>query len=232
MDKCIFDDAWRALDLEIDACRRCSRLVAWREQIAQTKKRAYLDWDYWGKPVPGFGDRQGRVLVVGLAPGAHGANRTGRMFTGDDSGSFLYRALYRAGFANQPISQSNDDGLRLWELYISASARCAPPDNKPSSEELANCLSYLIREIDLMPQLEGIVLLGKIAFDQVLKIYRQKGAILPGLTFGHGAFYQMGEHLPWLLASYHPSRQNTRTGRLTEEMFNQIWEQVRMLLGG
>ncbi len=222
--------SWQQLDREVESCRKCPRLVAWREEVARTKRRAFKDWEYWGKPVIGFGDRQGRVLVVGLAPGAHGANRTGRMFTGDDSGNFLYRALYRAGFANQPTSEHKDDGLALRELYITASARCAPPDNKPSADELANCLPYLRREIQLMPQLEGIVALGKIAFDQVLKLYRQNGTNLLALSFGHGAFYSLGGDSPWLLASYHPSRQNTQTGRLTEDMFDSIWNKVRSLL--
>jgi uracil-DNA glycosylase family 4 len=220
-------DTWRSLEGEIVACRRCSRLVTWREQVAETRRRAYRHWEYWGKPVPGFGDEGARVLVVGLAPGAHGANRTGRMFTGDGSGEFLYRALYREGFANQPDTTSRGDGLTLNDLYISAVCRCAPPANKPTPQEITACLPFLEREIGLLTNLEGFVCLGKIAFDNTLALYRSRGAPLPRLEFAHGAFYRLGERLPWLLASYHPSRQNTQTGRLTESMFASIWQRVR-----
>ena len=219
-------DAWQSLEDEIVACRRCPRLVAWREQVAETRRRAYLNWEYWGKPVPGFGDEGARVLVVGLAPGAHGANRTGRMFTGDGSGEFLYRALHRAGFANQPDSSDRKDGLKLSDLYISAVCRCAPPANKPTAEEIVTCLPFLEREIQLLVNLEGIVCLGRIAFDNTLALYCSRGAQLSRLEFAHGAFYRLGDRLPWLLASYHPSRQNTQTGRLTEGMFATIWQQV------
>lgn len=222
--------AWEVLAGEIVACRRCPRLVAWREQVARTKRRAYQDWDYWGRPVPGFGDADARVLVVGLAPGAHGANRTGRMFTGDGSGETLYRALYQAGFANQSISMRRGDGLKVHDLFISAVCRCAPPANKPTSQEIANCLPYLERELDLLENLQGIVALGRIAFDQILRVYQQRGVALQQLTFAHGARYRLGQGLPWLVASYHPSRQNTQTGRLTEEMFAAIWRTVRQLL--
>ena len=223
-------DAWRSLEDEIVACRRCPRLVAWREQVAETRRRAYRQWEYWGRPVPGFGDEGARVLAVGLAPGAHGANRTGRMFTGDGSGEFLYRLLHREGFANQPGSSSREDGLRLNDLYISAVCRCAPPANKPAGDEIAACLPFLEREIGLLADLEGIVCLGRIAFDKTLALYRSRGAALPRLDFAHGAFYRLGDDLPWLLASYHPSRQNTQTGRLTEEMFASIWQRVRSCL--
>lgn len=221
--------AWEELDREVIACRKCPRLVAWREEVARKRRRAYRDWEYWGKPVPGFGDRQGKILVVGLAPGAHGANRTGRMFTGDGSGDFLYAALYRAGFANQPLSRHVGDQLALQEIYISAVCRCAPPQNKPHPQEINNCLPYLKREMELM-NYEGIVALGKIAFDQTLRLLRQDGYDLASWTFGHGAFYTSQNGAPWMITSYHPSRQNTQTGRLTQEMFDQVWRKARELL--
>jgi uracil-DNA glycosylase family 4 len=223
-------DSWVILESQITGCRKCPRLVTWREQVAQERRRAYRDWDYWGKPVPGFGDSQARVLAVGLAPGAHGSNRTGRMFTGDGSGIFLYRALYRAGFASQPETLHRTDGLQLTSIFISAVCRCAPPKNKPLPEEISNCLPYLRQEVGLLSRLEGIVCLGKIAFENTLRLYRIQGKHIPRLEFSHGAFYSLGEDLPWLLASYHPSRQNTQTGRLTEQMFDEIWEKVSLLL--
>ena len=220
------------LQEKIIQCRRCPRLVAWREEVASTKRRAYRDEEYWGKPVPGFGDPLARLLIVGLAPGAHGSNRTGRMFTGDASGDFLYPALHRAGFASQPQARDRGDGLNLHDLFITAVCRCAPPDNQPTREEMDNCLPYLQAEISLLPRLEGIVALGKIGFDHVLRLYRQQGNVIPALRFGHGAFFHLGGSLPWLLASYHPSRQNTQTGRLSEAMFAGIWAQARGLLDG
>ena len=223
--------SWESLDHAIIACRLCPRLVAWREETARHKRRAYLDWTYWGKPVPGFGDHQARVLVVGLAPGAHGANRTGRMFTGDGSGEFLYRALYRANFANQPLSHHLGDGLVVKDLFISAVCRCAPPDNKPVLEEIARCLPYLATEIKLLPDLQGLVALGRIAFDTILKLYRGWGNDIPRLDFAHREVYQLGSGLPWLVASYHPSRQNTQTGRLSAPMFDAVWQKVQDLLG-
>jgi uracil-DNA glycosylase family 4 len=222
--------SWDSLNHAIIHCRQCPRLVAWREQVAAMRRRAYRDQEYWGKPLPGFGDRNAMVLVVGLAPGAHGANRTGRMFTGDGSGEFLYRALYRAGFASQPQAISREDGLTLDGLYIGAVCRCAPPENKPTQAEIDNCLPFLEQEIDRLQNLQGFVALGQIAFDNILRLLRQRGHVLPRLKFAHGAFYNLGEGLPWLLASYHPSRQNTQTGRLTEAMFAAIWEKVRMQL--
>lgn len=223
-------DRLEALNAEILACRKCPRLVDWRETTARTKRRAYLAWDYWGKPITGFGDIFGPVLVVGLAPGAHGANRTGRIFTGDASGDFLFSALYRAGFANQPTSHSIDDGLVVKSLFISAACRCPPPDNKPTPEEIRTCLPYLQREISLMRELKGIVVLGRIAFDSVLRVFRDQGYPLSGLDFYHGALHHLGMDLPWMLASYHPSRQNTQTGRLTPAMFDEIWEKVKSLI--
>lgn len=217
-----------SLSERIIACRRCPRLVAWREEVAEKKKRAYQDWEYWGKPVPGFGDPHARIFVVGLAPGAHGANRTGRNFTGDASGEFLYAALHRAGFANQPWSHHRGDGLQLHDLYIAAAVRCAPPDNKPTPQEIAACRPYLEEEIRLMlPHLWGFVALGRIAFDWLLAWYRQQGVSTQALVFQHAAFYQPDENLPWILASYHPSRQNTQTGRLTPAMFDHVWELAR-----
>ena len=224
------DHSWQALNDEIIQCRLCPRLVAWREQVARERRRAYRDIEYWGKPVPGFGDWDADVLVVGLAPGAHGANRTGRMFTGDGSGSFLYRALHKAGFSNQPYAYHRGDDLALSSLYISAVCRCAPPANKPTPQEIANCLPYLNREFDLLGNMQGIVALGRIAFDNTMSLLRRRGHAIPRLEFGHGALYRLGDSLPWMLASYHPSRQNTQTGRLTEEMFDQIWEKVAELI--
>lgn len=218
---------WDEMVNQIIACRKCSRLVQWREKVAVEKKRAYRDWNYWGKPVPGFGDRNARLLVVGLAPGAHGANRTGRNFTGDGSGTFLYRALFKAGFANQPEATHIDDGLELKDLYIAAACRCAPPDNKPLPEELANCAPFLKQELAMMDRLTGIVVLGRIAFDTVLRIYREKGSEIPKIEFGHNRVYSLGDSLPWMLASYHPSRQNTQTGRLTEDMFDAVWTSAK-----
>ncbi len=224
------DTEWEALEGQIVACRRCPRLVAWREQVAETRRRAYQNEVYWGRPVLGFGDRQARVMIVGLAPAAHGANRTGRMFTGDSSGDFLYSALFRAGFASQPTSRSRGDGLELHDAFIGAVCRCAPPDNKPAPDEIAACVPYLAQEIFLLANLEGIVALGHVAFDAVLKLYRSRGCTIPRLAFGHALVHCLGSGLPWLVASYHPSRQNTQTGRLTAEMFDRVWLEVRQLL--
>jgi uracil-DNA glycosylase family 4 len=218
------------LNNRITNCRICPRLVEYRENVARSKKRAYLDWEYWGKPVPAFGDFYGRILAVGLAPGAHGSNRTGRMFTGDSSGVFLFSALYKNGFANQPKSYGQDDGMRINDLLISAVCRCVPPGNKPSRVEMNNCLPYLIEEIELMPNLQGFIALGRIAFENILSIYRSKGVDAPLYKFKHGAFFELGDGLPWLLASYHPSRQNTQTGRLTVSMFDNIWNSAAKTL--
>jgi uracil-DNA glycosylase family 4 len=226
----VHDDDWLKLEEELINCRRCPRLVAWREEVAQVKRRAYLDWDYWGKPVPGFGDHESRVLVVGLAPGAHGANRTGRMFTGDGSGDFLYPALFKAGFANQPQAVDRQDGLQLTDIFISAVCRCAPPANMPKADEITNCIPYLESEIDLLSQLRVIVVLGRIAFDQTLRLYRRRTGENLRLEFKHLGVDKMGDNLPWLVASYHPSRQNTQTGRLTESMFDAVWEKVNKIL--
>ena len=218
------------LEQAIISCRKCPRLVEWREEVARVKRHAYRDWDYWGKPVPGFGDPKARLLILGLAPGAHGSNRTSRMFTGDGSGDFLFPALYRAGFANQPYSNNRDDGLKLQDCWLTASAHCAPPANKPTLEELNNCQPWLEQELLLLPDAQGIVVLGKIALDSLLRLPVFQGLSKKEIVFGHGAFYKPGESLPWILCSYHPSLQNTQTGRLTTEMFNQIWHLARARL--
>ncbi len=216
------------LNNEIIQCRKCPRLVEWREEVARVKRKAYRDQEYWGKPVPGFGDLQARVVAVGLAPGAHGSNRTGRMFTGDASGEFLYAALFRAGFANQPEASNRDDGLALKDLYITAVCRCAPPGNKPTNGEILNCRTYLQSETDLI-QPKVTVALGRIAFENLLRIYSTEHA--SGKTyFAHGAAYRLLPSANWLVCSYHPSRQNTQTGRLTAEMFDTVWQKVRELL--
>lgn len=213
------------LNNEIISCRKCQRLVDWREEVARVKRKAYKDEEYWGKPVPGFGDPQARVLVVGLAPGAHGSNRTGRNFTGDASGGFLFPALYRAGFANQAEAQSRGDGLILKDIYITASGRCAPPDNKPTPEELNNCQPYLERELKIINP-KVIVCLGRIAFERILKIYGLRSS---AYKFAHGASYQL-ENGEWILCSYHPSQQNTLTGKLTIKMFDEIWKKAKLLV--
>jgi uracil-DNA glycosylase family 4 len=224
-------DPLTTLEDEITACRLCPRLVAWREQTAAEKRRAYRDQEYWGKPVPGFGDPKARILVVGLAPGAHGSNRTGRMFTGDASGEFLYRALYECGFASKPSSEHRADDLTLKDLFITAVCRCVPPDNKPTPQEIRTCMPYLEREAALLA-IEGIVALGKIAFDQILRMPGVSvSADEPAPVFAHGAFSPRTPTHPWILSSYHPSRQNTQTGRLTAEMFQRIWQMAREQLG-
>lgn len=225
---------WDELHDEVVSCRLCPRLVAWREETARVKRRAYRDEEYWGRPVPGWGDPAARVLVVGLAPAAHGGNRTGRIFTGDSSGDFLFSALYRAGFANQPTSSRRGDGLALADIYIAAAARCAPPDNKPTPEELATCRPYLEREIVLLDRVQVIVALGRIGFEAFLKVYEGRPGFV-GRTallnqFAHAAVLPLGHGLPVAVTSYHPSRQNTQTGRLTPEMFDQVWLRVRGLL--
>jgi uracil-DNA glycosylase family 4 len=217
------------LKCEIISCRKCLRLTAWREKVGVEKRRAFRDQDYWAKPVPGFGDENARVLLLGLAPGAHGSNRTGRMFTGDDSGRFLYAALHKAGFANQPTGIHMDDGLALTDVWITAVCRCAPPDNKPTREEMDNCQPFLVQEYDFLNHLQGIVAFGKIAYDAAFKLIRINGKMtIP--RFGHGVLTPSTENQPWILASYHPSRQNTQTGRLTTTMFDAIWTEVRRLL--
>lgn len=225
-----FLTALEALEQEITACRKCPRLVAWREEVARVKRRAYRDQTYWGKPVPGFGDPDARILVLGLAPGAHGSNRTGRMFTGDGSGDFLFPALFRAGFANQARAVAQGDGMALTDLFITAICRCAPPANKPSPEEVINCRPWLQAELGLLKNLQGVVLLGKIAFDGWLALPQCSQRRRKGLIFGHNQYYEQGNGLPWLLCSYHPSLQNTQTGILTATMFDDIWQRAKSLL--
>lgn len=218
---------------EIVACERCPRLRDHCTQIAAVKRRAYRDWEYWGKPVPGFGDPHARVLILGLAPGAHGSNRTGRMFTGDESGNWLYRVLHRTGFASQPTSVSRTDGLTLRSAYITAAARCAPPGNKPLPEELHNCRPFLERELDALRQVKVVVALGKIAFDTYLGIMKSRGVIASRapFAFGHNCEYRIAPGQPVLLASYHPSQQNTSTGKLTEPMLLDVFRRARKLAG-
>ncbi len=213
----------KQLNQQIISCRKCPRLVQWREEVARVKRKAYINEEYWGKPVPGFGDENAQVLVVGLAPGAHGSNRTGRQFTGDASGNFLFPALYQAGFASQAEAESRSDGLHLKNMYITASGRCAPPDNKPTLEELNNCQPYLETELEIIKP-KVIVCLGRIAFERILKIYAIKNS---SYKFSHGATYKINNH--WVLCSYHPSQQNTSTKKLTVKMFAEIWEKAKLL---
>jgi uracil-DNA glycosylase len=215
----------------ITACRLCPRLCDYTAKVAETKRRAYRDWDYWGRPVPSFGDPQARVMILGLAPGAHGSNRTGRMFTGDRSGDILYKVLHKTGFASQASSVSREDGLTLTGAYITASAHCAPPGNKPLPEELRNCRPYLVQELDLLSNLRVVVCLGKIAWDVYLEILKSRGVIgsRAPFRFGHGAEYETAAGLPRLLGSYHPSQQNTSTGKLTEKMLTDVFRRARKI---
>jgi uracil-DNA glycosylase family 4 len=221
------------IESDVVQCRRCPRLIEYIGEVARVKRRAYRDQEYWGRPVPAFGDENARVLILGLAPAAHGANRTGRMFTGDRSGDWLYRVLHRTGFATQPESVSRADRLRLTGAFITASARCAPPDNKPLPEEIRNCRPYLEREIGALPDIRVVVALGKIAFDNYLGLLKERGEIASRAPyrFGHGCEYAMGESRPVLLASYHPSQQNTSTRKLTEPMLTAVFHRAAVLAG-
>lgn len=221
----------RVLDEEIIACRKCPRLVNYRERVAVEKRRAYREWTYWGKPVPGFGDAKAELLIVGLAPGAHGSNRTGRMFTGDRSGVFLYKALYDAGFANQPVALRRGDGLRLQRAYITAAVRCAPPDNKPLPTEILNCRPYLERELDIV-QPNAVLALGKIGWDVFLGILKQRGVLASRAAhpFAHGAEVEFREAGVRLFGVYHPSQQNTQTGRVTPAMYAKVLRRIRRFL--
>jgi uracil-DNA glycosylase family 4 len=223
-------ESWEELNSQIVACESCPRLVAYRQEVARTKRRAFRDWEYWGRPVPGFGDRNAQLLIAGLAPGAHGANRTGRMFTGDSSGDTLTAALFRAGFANQPTSQHRDDGLELHDAFLTAVVRCVPPKNRPTRQEQINCRSYLARELDLLSSVRVVLALGRIAFDGYLRLLREWGVDVPRLSFRHGACYEFDPPMPTLVVSYHPSRQNTQTGRLTQTMLDEVFGQIRGLL--
>ena len=224
--------ALQILNRDIVRCRKCPRLVEYREEVGRVKRRAYRDQNYWAKPVPGFGDSQARMLLVGLAPGAHGANRTGRMFTGDSSGNFLYRALFETGFASQPTSVSLNDGLELIDAYISAAVRCAPPDNKPLPQEIRTCRPYLERELELLRNLKVVVALGRLAFDVYLTILREQGKIArrSDFVFAHNTEHRTGPGQPLLISSFHPSQQNTSTGKLTEAMFRAVFLRARRLL--
>ena len=225
-------DSLAALNARIVGCELCPRLRAHCAEIARTRKRAFADQEYWGRPVPSFGDPQAPILVLGLAPGAHGSNRTGRIFTGDGSGAFLYPALHETGFANQPRTVSRDDGMRLTGVWIGAVVRCAPPANKPTPEEQRNCAPWLDREIRLLPNLRVVVALGKIAFDGFLAHQRRAGLIASRgpFVFRHAAEYALPGGLT-LLASFHPSQQNTNTGKLTHPMFAAIFHRARQLAG-
>jgi uracil-DNA glycosylase family 4 len=224
--------ALQILNQAIVGCRKCPRLVEYREEVGRVKRRAYRDQDYWAKPVPGFGDPQARMLLVGLAPGAHGANRTGRMFTGDSSGNFLYRALFETGFASQPTSVSRNDGLKLTDAYISAAVRCAPPDNKPLLDEIRTCRPYLERDLELLRNLKVIVALGRLAFNVYLTILRDQGKIArrSGFVFAHNTEHRTSPGEPLLISSFHPSQQNTSTGKLTDAMLRAVFLRVRQLL--
>jgi len=216
---------------EVCACRKCPRLVKYREKVAREKRRAYRGWDYWGRPVPGFGDAEARLFILGLAPAAHGGNRTGRVFTGDRSGDFLYKALHKAGFANQATSLHRDDGLRLKNVYIAAAVRCAPPANKPLPQEIENCRGYVERELEIL-QPKAILALGKIAWDAYLDILKREGKIASkaAYKFGHGAEVEIAKDLPRLFGVYHPSQQNTQTGRVTEDMYAKVFAGIRKYL--
>jgi len=238
------------LNARIIACRKCPRLVRWREQVAREKRRAFRHWDYWGKPAPGFGDARGELLILGLAPAAHGTNRTGRMFTGDRSGDFLYARLYEAGFANQPTSVSRDDGLELGNCYVTAALRCCPPANKPTPEEVANCRPFLVEELRLLGRVRAVLALGQIAHRTFLQLLKDAGKVesFAEYPFAHGAWYDVphpaarpvagatglnkegGSRIVRLFDSYHPSQQNTQTGRLTPAMFRRVLRRIRAYL--
>jgi uracil-DNA glycosylase len=224
--------ALEILEREIIRCEKCPRLVVYRAEVGRVKRRAYRDWDYWAKPVPGFGDRRARLLLIGLAPGAHGANRTGRIFTGDSSGDFLYKILFETGFASQPTSRARDDGLKLNDAFISAAVRCAPPGNKPAVDEIRNCRPYLERELALLNRVQVVVALGRVAFDVYLGILRDQGKIArrSAFVFAHEAQHRTGEGQPLLISSFHPSQQNTSTGKLTAAMFRAVFERARRII--
>jgi uracil-DNA glycosylase family 4 len=220
------------LQRQVVACTRCPNLIAYCRQVAVEKRRMYRDFDYWGKPVPSFGDPEAQLLILGLAPAAHGGNRTGRMFTGDRSGDFLYRGLYEAGFANQPISRDRNDGLELRNCYITAPLRCAPPANKPQPEELRNCQPFLEGELRMLTRVRAVLVLGRIAFDTYLRVAGKRSDFPPRSTFifAHRASFALPGNLPRLFCSYHPSQQNTQTGRLTPVMFKQVLDDIREFL--
>jgi uracil-DNA glycosylase family 4 len=222
----------KVIEQEVVGCRRCPRLVEWREQVGREKRRAFMEWDYWARAVPGFGDPAARLLILGLAPAAHGANRTGRVFTGDRSGDWLFAALHRAGFANQPTSTRADDGLTLTDAWVTASVKCAPPDNKPLPQERDACFPFAVAELAALPDLRAMVCLGKFAWDNALRLLRDAGYAIPSPApvFGHGAEARIEPGLT-LIGSYHPSQQNTFTGRLTEPMFDAVFAAARRAIG-
>jgi len=236
--------ALKKLQDTVVQCRKCPRLVAYLKEVPKRKPKRFRDWDYWSKPLPSFGDPDARVLIVGLAPAAQGGNRTGRMFTGDRSGEWLFRALYEFGFANQPNSVRRDDDFKLNDCYITATIRCAPSKNKPLPDEIENCRPYFLEELDLLKKVQVIIPLGQIAFVQTLKSLRQKGVDIPSLSFGHGKIYslrtprlpkylydgQANSQLRTLITTYHPSQQNTQTGKLTKTMFHRIFRMVQRKL--
>jgi len=224
--------ALASLAHRIPTCERCPRLRSYCRAVAKTKRRAYREWTYWGRPVPGFGDPAAQLVLVGLAPAAHGGNRTGRIFTGDRSGDWLYGALHRHGFANQAESVSRDDGLRLTGAYVTAAARCAPPGNRPTLVELERCRPYLVEELRALRRARVIVALGGVSWDAVLRVWAGMGVGIPRPRprFGHGAEVRVGPELPVLLGSYHPSQQNTQTGRLTRPMFDSVFRRARRLI--
>jgi uracil-DNA glycosylase family 4 len=222
----------RQLHAEVHGCELCPRLRAYCQEVAREKRKAFSEWTYWGRPVAGFGDPRAALWIIGLAPAAHGANRTGRVFTGDRSGDFLFAALHRCGYANRPTSVRRDDGLELLDCYISATARCAPPGNKPSPQEVRNCAPYLDREWGLLKRKQVILALGKIAWDAALALAVRNGVEMasPRPVFGHGAVHRLGQRL-WLVGSYHVSQQNTFTGKLTARMFDAVLTRCRRLAG-
>lgn len=224
--------ALKVLNQDVVTCTRCTRLITYCQQIGREKRRAYIDQEYWARPVPGFGDIKASVLILGLAPGAHGSNRTGRPFTGDGSGNFMYPVLHRTGFASQPNASHRDDGMVLRGAYITAVARCAPPANKPLPQEIANCSEFLDRELALLKNVKVVVALGRIGFDGYLNYLKRQGLLASRAPyiFRHGVKYKMPDGR-WLLASFHPSLQNTNTGRLTEKMFEQVFREARKLAG-
>jgi uracil-DNA glycosylase len=225
------DAALKVVAEEVCVCRKCPRLVKYREKVAKEKRRAFREWTYWGRGVPGFGDSRAQLFILGLAPAAHGGNRTGRVFTGDRSGDFLYKALHKAGFANQPTSLHRDDGLRLQNVYIAAAVRCAPPANKPLPSEILHCRGYLERELEILSP-RAVLALGKIGWDAYLEILKQGGQIATrsAYRFSHGAECTFADHLPRLFGVYHPSQQNTQTGRVTEPMYGAVLKRIKAFL--
>jgi uracil-DNA glycosylase len=217
----------RIIAEEVSACRKCPRLTKYRETVAREKRCAFRNWEYWGRGVPGFGDPRAQLFILGLAPAAHGGNRTGRVFTGDRSGAFLFEALYKAGFANQPTSVRGDDGLKLKNVYIAAAVRCAPPANKPLPSEILNCRGYLERELQLLRP-KALLALGRIAWDAYLELLKQQGKITSraAYKFAHGADVEIAPDLPHLFGVYHPSQQNTQTGRVTQAMYAQVLKRI------